>query len=326
MTLQVWRSLADVPLDGLRSAVTLGNFDGVHRGHQAVLGRMSSEAEDLGLRSVAITFDPHPLAVHRPQNPPTLIAGIEDRLERIGEAGVAAVLLVEYTLEFAHQSAEEFVRDYLVDGLRAARVVIGHDTKFGWGNEGHAETMRELGERYGFEVEVLDFEGTGLDGGRRWSSTWVRELLEVGDVTRAAEVLGRPHCLRGEVIHGDALGRTIGFPTANLEVYAGMIPAHGVYAAWFTVVEPGVSTDGAALVGKPLPAAVSVGINSTVGGTTLRVEAHLIGLPDQDLYGVRARLDFVDRRRDMADFGSIEALTVALAEDVVWCREVLGLG
>ncbi len=248
---ELWRSLEDVPADFGPTVVTLGNFDGVHRGHQAVLETLVADARAAGHRSVAVTFDPHPRAVHRPDSPPTLITGIEDRIERLAATGLDAVLVVHYTLDFARQSPEEFVRTWFVDGLRAATVVIGHDTTFGWGNAGHAETMRELGEQMGFRVEIVEWAGVANGSERRWSSTWVRELIGAGDVAGAARVLGRPHRLRGEIVHGDALGREIGFPTANLDVYAGMLPAHGVYAGTFTVVDPGPSADAATLVGEP---------------------------------------------------------------------------
>ena len=328
---EVWRSLAEVPADFGPTVVTLGNFDGVHRGHQAVLSTLVADARAAGRRSVAVTFDPHPLAVHRPESPPTLITGIEDRVERLAATGLDAVVIIRYTLEFAHQTPEEFVRACFVEGLRARTVVIGHDTTFGWGNVGHADTMRELGAELGFEVEVVEWAGLSDGSDRRWSSTWVRELLEAGDVSGAASILGRPHRVRGEIVAGDALGREIGFRTANLEVYAGMIPAHGVYAGWVRILEPGSSADAAALAGRVLPAAVSLGVNSTVGGTELRVEAHLIdtSYPNgtgPDLYGARLALDFAARRRDMQTFGSIQELTAALAEDVEWCREVLGQG
>jgi riboflavin kinase/FMN adenylyltransferase len=319
----VWRSLAEVPADLGPTVVTLGNFDGVHRGHQAVLETLVADARTAGLRSIAVTFDPHPLAVHRPENPPALITGIDDRIERLAATGLDGVVVIHYTLAFARQTPEEFVRSCFVEGLRAATVVIGHDTTFGWGNVGHADTMRELGAQLGFDVEVVEWAGPANGTDRRWSSTWVRELLAAGDVAGAARVLGRPHRLRGDVVRGDALGRDIGFPTANLAVDAGMIPAHGVYAGRFTIVDPGPHADAAALVGVPLDAAVSVGINSTVGGTDLRVEAHLIDRAGLELYGARGALDLVERRRDMVDFGSIEALTVALGEDVEWCRGVL---
>ncbi|MCR6711315.1 MAG: bifunctional riboflavin kinase/FAD synthetase [Demequina sp.] len=319
----VWRSLAEVPPTLGPAIVTIGNFDGVHRGHQAVLERMVADARSRGQVAIAVTFDPHPKAVHDPAHQPELVTGVVDRLERLAATGLDGVLVIEYTLEFALQTPEEFVRDYLVDGLRAACVVVGHDTRFGRGNAGDVETMRALGEQYGFAVEVVDDACAISESGRRWSSTWVRELLDKGDLPGAAEVLGRPHRLRGHVVHGDKLGREIGFPTANIEVESGMIPRHGVYAGWFTVVDPGGNPGAEAVLGEPLPAAVSLGLNYTVGGTDLRVEAFIIDREGLDLYGAEVTLDLVAWRRPMLDFGSLDALITALTEDVQWCRSVL---
>lgn len=319
--MNVWRSLAEIPDLG-PAVVTLGNFDGVHRGHQAVLSAMVADARALGQVALAMTFDPHPKAVHDPAHLPELVTGLDDRLERLAATGLDGVLVVRYTMDFARQTPEEFARDYLVEGMGAARVVVGRDTRFGRGNAGDVTTMRDLGARMGFEVEIVDDACGTSESGRRWSSTWVRELLDNGDLPGANEVLGREHRLRGEVIHGDALGRTIGFPTANLDHISGMIPRHGVYAAWLTVLSaPGSSA--AALVGERLPAAVSLGMNYTVGGTDLRVEAYVIDRSGLDLYGAQVALDLVEWRRPMLDFGSVEALVVALGEDVDWCRQVL---
>jgi riboflavin kinase/FMN adenylyltransferase len=320
----VWRSLAEVPADLGPTVVTIGNFDGVHRGHQAVLERVVAVARAAGAKSVAMTFDPHPKAVHAPEHTPELITGLEDRVERMTATGLDGILVQEYTLDFALQTPQEFARAYLMDGLRAATVVLGHDTRFGRGNAGDIETMRALGKSLGFAVELVDDAGGPSDGSRRWSSTWVRELLEAGDLRGAAAILGRPHRLRGSIIHGDEIGREIGFPTANLDVMGGYIPRHGVYAGWLTVVDPRDS-GARAVVGEPLPSAVSLGINYTVGGHELRVEAHVVDRQGLDLYGAEAVLDLIEWRRPMLDFGSLEALTAALADDVVWCREVLGL-
>ncbi|MGC4175834.1 bifunctional riboflavin kinase/FAD synthetase [Demequina sp.] len=321
--MQVWHSLAELPRDLGPSVVTIGNFDGVHRGHQAVLERMVADARARGQVAIAVTFDPHPKAVHDPAHQPELVTGVVDRLERLAQTGLDGVLVIDYTLEFASQTAEEFVRAYLVEGLRAACVVVGHDTRFGRGNAGDVDTMRTLGEQYGFAVEVIDDACAVSESGRRWSSTWVRELLEKGDLPSAAEVLGRPHRLRGRVVHGDKLGREIGFPTANIDVSAGMIPRHGVYAGWLTVVDARGSAGAEALVGERLPAAVSLGLNYTVGGTDLRVEAFIIDRTGLPLYDTEVTLDLVKWRRPMLDFGGLDALVAALTEDVEWCRSVL---
>ncbi|WP_062301271.1 bifunctional riboflavin kinase/FAD synthetase [Demequina subtropica] len=322
--MHVWRSLAEIPDLG-PAVVTLGNFDGVHRGHQAVLEAMVADARARGHVALAMTFDPHPKAVHDPAHTPELITGVDDRIERLAATGLDGVLVVRYTLDFARQTPEEFVRDYLVRGLRASCVVVGRDTRFGRGNAGDVETMRALGAGLGFAVDIIDDACAVSESGRRWSSTWVRELLEAGDLPGANDVLGREHRIRGIVIHGDALGREIGFPTANLDHSAGMIPRHGVYAAWLTVLDARGNTRAAELVGERMPAAVSLGMNYTVGGTDLRVEAFAIDRTGIDLYDTEVALDLVEWRRPMLDFGSLDALIAALGEDVDWCREVLAI-
>lgn len=324
--MQTWRSLADVPQDLGPSIVTLGNFDGVHLGHQAVLTRMVEDARSRGQVAIAMTFDPHPKAVHDPVHPPVLVTGIDDRLERLEQTGLDGVLVIRYTMDFAQQTPQEFVRHYLVEGLHAATVVVGGDTRFGRGNAGDVDTMRALGDKFGFAVEVIDDACGTSESGRRWSSTWVRELLDAGDLPQAREVLGRSHRLRSNVIHGDALGRSIGFPTANLDVTSGMIPRHGVYAGFLTVVSAKANSLAVPLVGQCMPAAVSIGHNYTVGGSDLRVEAFAIDAVDIDIYDTEVTLDLVQWRRPMLDFGSLEALTQALDEDVAWTREVLSEG
>lgn len=321
----VWRSLADVPRDLGPTVVTVGNFDGVHRGHQAVLAELVAAARARGAKAIAVTFDPHPKAVHAPDHQPELITGIDDRIERIAATGVDGIVIQSYTLEFAKATPEEFVRDYLVGGLGAVAVAVGSDTRFGRGNAGDIETLRELGKQLGIGVDIVGDAAASHDGARRWSSTWVRELLDQGDLRAAAEVLGAPHRLRGTVVHGDKLGRQIGFPTANLDVDAGFIPRHGVYAGWLTVVDAGDNEAAAGLLGAPLPSAVSLGFNYTVGTEGLRVEAFVIDREGLDLYGARVTLDLVEWRRPMLDFGGLDGLIAALHEDVAWTRGVLGV-
>ncbi len=322
--MHVWRSLAEIPDLG-PAVVTLGNFDGVHRGHQAVLGRMVADARARGHIALAMTFDPHPKAVHDPAHQPELITGLDDRLERLAAIGLDGVLVVRYTLDFARQTPEEFVADYLVRGMRASCVVVGRDTRFGRGNAGDVQTMHDLGAELGFEVDIIDDACAVSESGRRWSSTWVRELLDAGDLPGANEVLGREHRVRGTVIHGDKRGREIGFPTANLDHTAGMIPRHGVYAGWLTVLDARGNAHAEAVAGRRLPAAISLGMNYTVGGTDLRIEAYVIDRDDLDLYDAEVALDLVEWRRPMLDFGSLDALVTALGEDVDWCREVLAV-
>ncbi len=324
--MQVWTDVSQVPAGWGPSVVTLGNFDGVHRGHVAVLSRMVEDARAVGARAVAVTFTPHPAEVHRPAEAPPRLLGDVDRLELLAGTGLDATLLVTYTLDFARQSPEEFVTRYLVGALRARTVVVGRDVRFGWQNSGDLSTMRALGERHGFAVEVIDDVRPGGDDEdeRRWSSTWVRELLAAGDVAAAAEVLGRPHRVRGVVVHGDARGRELGYPTANLGSTTGMVPADGVYAGRLLRGER--RPDGTPVVpeDRVLPAAVSIGTNPTFDGRDRRVEAYVLDRTDLDLYDEDVAIELVARLRPTLRFSSVEELLTRMAQDVDDVRVVLG--
>ena len=234
--MQRWTHLGDVPPGFGPSVVTIGNFDGVHRGHRVVLGRVVERARALGALAVAITFDPHPLAVLYPERAPQPLSTVDHKLELLAAEGLDGVLVMPFTHELAGQSPRQFVEETMVAGLGARAVVVGGDMRFGKGNAGNVDTLRELGEELGFEVDVIADEGNaGPDDDRRWSSTWVRELVAAGDVETAADVLGRPHRVTGAVVHGDHRGRELGYPTANLAPDAvGAVPADGVYAGWLT--------------------------------------------------------------------------------------------
>ncbi|PZQ74486.1 MAG: bifunctional riboflavin kinase/FAD synthetase [Micrococcus luteus] len=318
--MRVWNSLDEVPTDLPRTVVTLGNFDGVHRGHREVLRRVVELARARDALAVAVTFTPHPRAVHQPEVPHVDIISPEQRVVLLEEAGLDAVLLQRYTLEFADQSPEEFVRGMLVHGLHAAVVVVGHDVRFGRGNTGDVAEMVRLGARYGFEVEAVEeFPAEhGAEPERRCSSTWVREALAAGDVAQAAAVLGRHHVLTGEVVHGFARGRELGFPTANLETdVQGMIPADGVYAGWVHDAHGGV-----------WPAAISIGSNPTFEDVSRVVEAHVIDRHDErvedfDLYGQHIEVEFVARLRGMVAYEGVEKLVAQITQDVDEARAIL---
>lgn len=310
-----FNGLAEVPVDFGPSVVTLGNFDGVHRGHQEVLGQLVAAARERNAQAVAITFDPPPAQVHRPETAPAQIMSLPDRLDMMAQSGIDAVLVLAYNLEFAAQTPEEFVLSTFVHTLHASEVVIGHDVRFGRENSGDLATMQQLGQKHGFQVQVI--EEFGAD--RRCSSTWVREALNVGDVATAATVLGRPHQMRGEVVHGAARGRELGFPTANLAADAsGFIPADGVYAGWL-VDQSGVRW----------PAAISVGSNPTFEGVSRQVEAHVLDRPDEavedfNLYGQFVTVEFVERLRGMVAYTGPEALIDQMCRDVEQARQLLG--
>ena len=318
--MRVWNSLDEVPTDLPRTVVTLGNFDGVHRGHREVLRRVVELARARDALAVAVTFTPHPRAVHQPEVPHVDIISPEQRVVLLEEAGLDAVLLQRYTLEFADQSPEEFVRGMLVHWLHAAVVVVGHDVRFGRGNTGDVAEMVRLGARYGFEVEAVEeFPAEhGAEPERRCSSTWVREALAAGDVAQAAAVLGRHHVLAGEVVHGFARGRELGFPTANLETdVQGMIPADGVYAGWVHDAHGGV-----------WPAAISIGSNPTFEDVSRVVEAHVIDRHDErvedfDLYGQHIEVEFVARLRGMVAYEGVEKLVAQITQDVDEARAIL---
>ncbi|WP_166846776.1 bifunctional riboflavin kinase/FAD synthetase [Isoptericola sp. BMS4] len=324
--MQVFTGLEQVPAGFGPSVVTIGNFDGVHRGHQAVLGRLVRLARTDGRRAVALTFDPHPAAVHRPASAPDLLTGLTDRLDLLARTGLDATLVVPYTLELAALTPEEFVTRYLTGALGARTVVVGHDVRFGKGNVGTLATMVELGGAHGFEVVAVDDVGQCLPGDdgstHRWSSSAARALLAEGDVAGAAEVLGRPHRVRGTVVHGDARGRELGFPTANLGGIEGMVPADGVYAG--RLLRPVLA---AASPGHPdvdLPAAISIGTNPTFDGVERRVEAYVLDRDDLDLYDEPVVLELVARLRPTLRFEGIDPLVAQMREDVAQARRALG--
>jgi len=311
-----WTDRSQIPAGYGPSVVTLGNFDGVHRGHVEVLQRMVDRAGEIGGNAVAVTFSPHPAVVHRPERPTVLVTGDVDRLELLSGTGIDATLVVAYDLAFARQPPRDFVRDYLVRPLNASVVVVGRDVRFGLDNSGDLDTMIALGEELGFTVEVVeDHAHDDDDGTRRWSSSWVRELLAAGDVRAAATILGRPHRVRGTVVRGDQRGRELGFPTANLASdSSGMVPADGVYAGWVRVLDaPG----GDSRAAVPLPAAVSIGTNPTFDGAERRVEAYVLDRTDLELYGREIVVELVARVRDTLRFDSVDELVQRMHSDVV---------
>ncbi len=314
-----WDDLADVPPDLGGSVVTLGNFDGVHAGHRAVLRQVVRRARAEQALAVAVTFDPHPVQVLFPERAPELITGLDQRLELMAATGLDAALVMRFTPALARQSAEQFVEGVFVRALHARRVVVGADTRLGHRNSGDVQTLRDLGEVHGFAVEVVD-DLAPQESSPRWSSSGVRAALAEGDVEAAAAALGRPHQITGIVVHGDHRGRELGYPTANLEPHAqGMVPADGVYAGWLLRDLP----DDADPAERTLPAAVSIGTNPTFDGTSRRVEAYVLDRTDLDLYGERVTLELVARLRETLRFDSVEELVTQMDADVVACRELL---
>ncbi len=311
-----YEHLTDVRLDG-PTVVTIGNFDGVHKGHQFVLEKTIAAAAARDAQSAVVTFDPHPALVHRPECAPPLLTGRRDRLELIETAGIDVALVIPYTLEFAQLTARDFVERYFVRGLNACAVVIGRDVRFGKDNAGDLDALEVLGREFGFEVIVVDDFGAP-DGGERWSSSVVRQLVFSGEMLAVTTLLGRPHRIRGEVVHGDARGRELGFPTANMSQSSdGMVPADGVYAGWLSVVHGDRSE-------QHMPAAISVGTNPTFDGEERRVESFVIDRKGLELYGKEVIVEFVQRLRPTVKFDSLDALIDQMNLDVDKARLILG--
>ena len=297
------------------SVVVIGNFDGVHLGHRAVLDH-ARELEP-GLPVVAMTFWPHPLSVVRPGHEPKLLCDLDERVELLIAAGADRVEVVQFTKEFSERTPESFVSSILLP-LSPARVVVGQNFRFGHFAAGTVDTLRELGCGH-FEVTAIDLVGSPLRSEgevARTSSTRIRAALAEGDIDAASRMLGRPYSFTGTVVHGDRRGRELGFPTANLAVSdKRAAPADGVYAGWLEVADSPERT--------PMPAAVSVGRNPTFDGTDLRVEANVLDRNDLELYGVRIRVQFVSRIRGQIKFDDIDELITQMNADVDRIRDLL---
>ena len=313
--MRVWHSVDEVPADLGRTAVVIGNFDGVHLGHQHVVRRAREVADAEGLTVVAVTFDPHPMAVLRPDHAPQTLTDLSIRCRLLGDAGADDVLVIRFSREIAAWTPAEFIDRILVDGLHARHVVVGANFRFGNKAAGDVATLTDAGASRDFVVD-----GVALDGGPQvWSSTYVRTCLAAGDVEGAAEALGRPYAVHGEVVEGDRRGRDLGFPTANVPVRDLAVPADGVYAGWLRVLDDDA--------GGPLPAAISVGTNPTFDGVRdRRVEAYVLDRSDLDLYGRRVEVSFVARIRGMVKFDGVDALVETIRDDVTRTRALLGVG
>lgn len=313
----IWDDLSEVA-ERQKSVVTIGNFDGVHKGHRRVVGACVDRAAKRGVDAVALTFDPHPATVHRPDQDTLLITSLQTRLEMLEATGLDATLVATYDEDLYCLEPEEFVTKYLVEGMGAVEVVVGEDFRFGKNNAGSIATLQELGAQNGFSVAMVT--DILCPSGRRWSSSWVRELLLEGHVDQAADVLGHPYRVVGTVEHGAKRGRLLGFPTANLSAGPGVLaPADGVYAGW--LIRETKGQEGAQ---EFLPAAISVGTNPQFDTTERTIEAHVLGRSNLDLYGEEVSVVFTKRIRPMQKFESVEELQNQMDEDLRNAAEILG--
>jgi riboflavin kinase/FMN adenylyltransferase len=322
---QRWRGLEATPGDLGRTVVTIGMYDGVHRGHQELIGTAVSRARALRRPCLLLTFDPHPAEVVRPGSHPAILTSMDRTAELVAGLGVDAMCVLPFTPEFSRLSPETFTHTVLVEHLHAAQVVIGRNFTYGYKAGGNVDTLVAEGRRFGFAVEGVPLANVSGDDGPgeedvTISSTYIRACVAAGDIVSAARALGRPHRVDGVVVRGDRRGRDLGYPTANVESPPfTAIPADGVYAGHLVTRDPrsGASTE-------RLPAAISVGTNPTFQGSRRTVEAFVLDY-DGDLYGEHVGVEFVQRLRPMTAFPDVDALVAAMAGDVSDTREILGL-
>ncbi|HEY1104748.1 bifunctional riboflavin kinase/FAD synthetase [Agromyces endophyticus] len=310
--MKTYKGLEAVPNGYGPSAVTIGKFDGVHRGHREIISRLRGLAESDGLTTTVVTFDRNPLALLAPDKCPESLVSNRQKLELLATTGIDATVLLPFDRALASVPATEFVERVLVDTLHAKAVLVGRDFRYGARGAGDVALLADLGATFGFTVEVVD--DVAPEGERRVSSSWVRELLADGDVRHATELLGHTPTVSGLVVHGAARGRELGFPTANLSPESeGLIPSDGVYAGWLTDA------------GTRYPAAISVGDNPTFEGVPKKqVEAYVLDR-ELDLYDHVVDVEFVDRIRGMVAFTTIPALIDTIRDDVERTRVILGL-
>lgn len=319
----VWHGIDDVPTDLEASVVTIGVFDGVHRGHRSLIEESVRVAQAKGQPSVMVTFDPHPLEIFAPEMSPVLLIPVEQRLRFAMELGINGVLVLDFSKELVGVEPEEYFTYLLRDTLKAKAVVVGENFTFGKDAAGTADTMRALGKQHNIDIHIVDLL---YDDNLRICSSTIRDFLSEADVESAAWALGRKFTVTGEIVHGAGRGgRELGFPTANQYFPESVaLPADGVYAGWFTIRD-GRSIDGDLERDVAYPAAISVGTNPTFGDEPRSVESFLLD-QEADLYGHTADVSFVGHVRDMVKFNSVEELTAAITADVEKVRQILGVG
>jgi len=299
-----------------QSVVTVGTFDGVHAGHQQILERVKRRAVAQEAESTLLTFDPHPREVLG-NTPMPLLTTVEERGELLEAVGIDRFVVLPFTEHFSEMSPEAYVRDVLVNRIGLVNIIVGYDHSFGHKGEGDGGTLRRLGEQYGFGVEIISKQVVDR---AKVSSTRIRELVGgAGEVAEARRLLTRPYRLAGTVVEGEKRGRTIGFPTANLDGIPPrkIIPARGVYAAWVT----GAAASATSVIARKQPAMVNIGYRPTFNGTDRTVEAHVLNFAG-DLYGEQLRLHFLERIRDERSFDGPEALVAQLKKDRAACEAI----
>ncbi|AKE41436.1 Riboflavin biosynthesis protein ribF [Corynebacterium kutscheri] len=322
MDVDIWHGLDDVPQDFAASVVTIGVFDGIHRGHRLLISEATQRARSLGVPSLLLTFNPHPLAILRPDHMPPMLGSVAQRADLAEELGVDHMLALNFTADLSRKTPEEFFHDIVVGTLKAKAVVVGENFTFGFKAAGTTATLRKLCADNSVELTVVPLL---TEDDTVVCSTFIRNALTQGNIRQANWALGREFSVKGEVVRGAGRGgKELGFPTANLYFPDSVaLPRDAVYAAWFTVVSE-APIDGDIQRGVRYPAAVSVGHNPTFGDERRSVESYVIDR-DADLYGHTVVVEFVDHVRDMEKFSGVEELLDAMARDVENTRQILGV-
>lgn len=298
--MRIVRHIDDPDLSTAGSVVTLGNFDGVHLGHQALIGGAVADAKRLAIPSVVLTFEPHPLKVLAPERAPKMLLAHKDKMQLLRALGVEVVVIQNFDLSFARMAADEFVRGILVNRLKARKVWVGRDLRFGQGRKGSVAELERWGSEWGFAVTTVD---AIMVEGARVSSSRIRQLVMDGQVDALEPMLGRHHFISGRVVRGHRRGQQIGFPTANISTRTEVLPMDGIYATLFHLGE------------RRLLSVSSVGVNPTFGVGPRTVECHILNFSD-DIYDQAVQLSFVSRIRSERTFASVDALVAQIRQDV----------
>lgn len=308
--MQLIRGIHNIQARHHGCVLTIGNFDGVHRGHQAVLKQLQQEGQHLGLPVMVMIFEPQPLEIFAKDQAPARLTRLRDKAKYLAQAGVDYLLCVKFDPRFAANTAQAFIAELLVENLSVKLLIVGDDFRFGAGRQGDFTLLQQAGKEYGFEVVSTS---TFREGGQRISSTAIRHALDDGALLLAENLLGHPYSISGRVAHGDELGRTIGFPTANLPLKRLVAPAKGVYA----VEVYGLGPD-------PLPGVANIGTRPTINGVCQQLEVHLLDVT-MDLYGRHINVVLRMKMRNEQRFTSLDALKQQIADDVVTARNFFGV-
>jgi len=299
--MQFIRGIHNLAADHPGCVATIGNFDGIHLGHQAVIGQLSEEAADRNVPSVLISFEPTPMEYFQPDKSPARLTRLREKLQVLRRFNIDKVLCLAFNQSLAQMPAEVFIKDILVDRLKVKYLVVGDDFRFGQNRKGDFTMLQQAGEQFGFQV--VNMHTFAIEGGRV-SSTRIRKALDTGDLAEAERLLGRAYRMSGRVVHGEKLGRELGFPTANINLHRKVTPLQGIF-----VVEV------FGLEGEPLPGVASLGIRPTINGKKILLEVYLFDF-DQDIYGKHIQVSFLHKLRDEVKYTTLDALKVQIQKDV----------